>query len=87
MVVIGSGFIGCEIASSLRIRGHPVELVSDEPVPNAARLGEEAAEIIATWLAQDGVGLHFDSAVERIEPADESATIYTETSKSRASWW
>ena len=39
VVVIGSGFIGCEIASSLRIRGHPVSLVSDEPQPNAARLG------------------------------------------------
>jgi 3-phenylpropionate/trans-cinnamate dioxygenase ferredoxin reductase component len=75
LVVIGSGFIGCEIASSLRIRGHPVELVSDERAPNAERLGEEAAEIIATWLAQDGVGLHFDSAVERIEPADGSATV------------
>ena len=30
VVVIGSGFIGCEIAASLRRRGHPVALVSDE---------------------------------------------------------
>lgn len=76
MIVVGSGFIGCEIASSLRIRGHPVELVSDEPVPNAARLGEEAARILETWLAQDGVGLHFNTPVQRIEAADGSATVW-----------
>ncbi len=50
VAVIGSGFIGCEIAASLRMRGHPVELVSDETAPNAARLGDEAAAIIREWL-------------------------------------
>ncbi len=34
VVVIGSGFIGCEIAASLRMRGHAVTLVSDEAAPN-----------------------------------------------------
>src|SRR5579863_1081559 len=34
VVVIGSGFIGCEIASSLRHRGMRVTLVSDETAPN-----------------------------------------------------
>ena len=38
-VVIGSGFIGCEIAASLRHRGHPVTLVSDEPAPNCGAAG------------------------------------------------
>ena len=52
VTVIGSGFIGCEIAASLRMRGHPVELVSDEPAPNAARLGDEAAAIIARLAAR-----------------------------------
>ncbi len=35
VVVIGSGFIGCEIAASLKRRGHRVSLLSDEPLPNA----------------------------------------------------
>lgn len=39
MAVIGSGFIGCEIAASLRLRGHEVALVADESAPNATRLG------------------------------------------------
>ena len=41
--MIGSGYIGCEIAASLKRRGHDVTLISDEEQPNAARLGPEAA--------------------------------------------
>ena len=66
-IVIGSGFIGCEIAASLRMRGHRVELVSDEAAPNVARLGDEAAAVLARWLQEQGVALHLGTAVERIE--------------------
>lgn len=75
VVVIGSGFIGCEIASSLRSRGHRIDLISDEPAPNIGRLGEEAAEIISQWLADDGVGLHLGSAVETIEPSSPEVSV------------
>jgi len=68
VVVIGSGFIGCEIAASLRRRGHPVTLISDESEPNAARLGEEPARQIHNWLAADGVVLYLGAEVESIEP-------------------
>ena len=70
VVVIGSGFIGCEIASSLRARGHGVELISDEPLPNSRRLGEPQARILADWLAQDGVRTHLGVSVERIDRSD-----------------
>lgn len=76
VVVIGAGFIGCEIASSLRARGHPVDLVSDEPAPNARRLGDAPAALLRQWLSDDGVGLHFNASVERIEP-DHDATAVT----------
>jgi 3-phenylpropionate/trans-cinnamate dioxygenase ferredoxin reductase subunit len=66
-IVIGSGFIGCEIAASLRMRGHRVELVSDEAAPNVARLGDEAAAVLVRWLQEQGVALHLGTAVERIE--------------------
>jgi 3-phenylpropionate/trans-cinnamate dioxygenase ferredoxin reductase component len=65
-IVIGSGFIGCEIAASLRMRGHHVELVSDESAPNAARLGDQAAAVLAGWLQEQGVVLTLGAAVERI---------------------
>jgi NADPH-dependent 2,4-dienoyl-CoA reductase/sulfur reductase-like enzyme len=75
VAVIGSGFIGCEIAASLRMRGHAVELVSDESAPNAARLGDEAAAILAGWLSDDGVVLHLGMSVERIEHAGKLTTV------------
>jgi 3-phenylpropionate/trans-cinnamate dioxygenase ferredoxin reductase subunit len=67
-VVIGSGFIGCEAAVSLAMRGLRVTLVSDEAVPHAARLGKEAGGRIATWLAEQGVALALGVAVESIAP-------------------
>jgi 3-phenylpropionate/trans-cinnamate dioxygenase ferredoxin reductase component len=66
VVVIGSGFIGCEIAASLCMRGHRVGLVSDESAPNAGRLGDEAAAVLAGWLEEQGVTLHLGTEVERI---------------------
>ena len=67
VIVMGSGFIGCEIAASLRRRGHEVMLLSDEPAPNAARLGLEAAGELRAWLEDEGVELNLGTAVERIE--------------------
>jgi 3-phenylpropionate/trans-cinnamate dioxygenase ferredoxin reductase subunit len=75
VTVIGSGFIGCEIAASLRMRGHPVELVSDETAPNAARLGDAAAAIIRAWLREAGVSLTLGTPVDRIEPGSDAATV------------
>jgi 3-phenylpropionate/trans-cinnamate dioxygenase ferredoxin reductase subunit len=76
-VVIGSGFIGCEIASSLRARGHEVDLVSDEPLPNSVRLGEPQAQILRDWLTEDGVRAHLGQAVESIERTDGAVAVST----------
>jgi 3-phenylpropionate/trans-cinnamate dioxygenase ferredoxin reductase component len=75
VTVIGSGFIGSEIAASLRMRGHPVDLVSDETEPNAARLGAAAAAIIRGWLLQAGVTLALGTPVDRIEHGSDAATV------------
>ena len=66
VVVVGSGFIGCEIAASLRRRGHPVTLFSDEDGPNVGRLGPEAAAELASWLNAEGVTLHLGDAIDSI---------------------
>lgn len=66
VVVIGSGFIGCEIAASLRRRGHLVTLVSDEEQPNVARLDVEAAERLHRWLDEEGVISHLGAPVDQI---------------------
>jgi 3-phenylpropionate/trans-cinnamate dioxygenase ferredoxin reductase component len=81
VVVIGSGFIGCEIAASLRARGLPVDLVSDEPLPNCARLGEPQARIVQEWLTEAGVGTHLGAPVQAIEHVDGVVTVITDTER------
>ena len=68
-VVIGSGFIGCEAAASLAMRGLEVTIVSGESLPQAARLGVDAGERIAAWLREAGVTLLLGVEVEAIEDA------------------
>ena len=66
--VIGSGFIGCEAAASLAMRGLDVTLASDEDIPHATRLGEEAGRRIMGWLEELGVKLTLGRKVS--EPPD-----------------
>jgi 3-phenylpropionate/trans-cinnamate dioxygenase ferredoxin reductase component len=75
VVVIGSGFIGCEIAASLKLRGHAVTLISDEDEPNAARLGLEAAAHIRRWLEADGVDVNLGAEVEEIAAVDGALEV------------
>jgi NAD(P)H-nitrite reductase large subunit len=65
-IVIGSGFIGCEAAASLALRGLKVTLVGDEATPQEARLGAEAGARIQRWLEELGVELVLGAAVQEI---------------------
>ena len=65
-LVVGSGFIGCEAAASLAMRGVDVTLVSDEDIPHASRLGEEAGRRITGWLEAAGVTLKLGQPVEEL---------------------
>jgi len=56
-VVVGSGFIGCEAAVSLALRGLQVTMATDETRPQEARLGPDVARRIAGWLDEAGVHL------------------------------
>jgi 3-phenylpropionate/trans-cinnamate dioxygenase ferredoxin reductase subunit len=57
VLVIGSGFIGCEAAVSLALRGAAVSIATLESSPQIERLGEEVSGCIAGWLAGYGVDL------------------------------
>jgi 3-phenylpropionate/trans-cinnamate dioxygenase ferredoxin reductase component len=54
-VVIGAGFIGCEAAASLAMRGVSTTLVAPDPVPQGKRLGENAGQRIVGLLRKVGV--------------------------------
>ena len=67
VVVVGSGFIGCEAAASLARLGHDVTMIADEAAPNVERLGEAAAGRIAEWVREEGVVLLAGTELDRIE--------------------
>ncbi|MGI8556993.1 MAG: NAD(P)/FAD-dependent oxidoreductase [Solirubrobacteraceae bacterium] len=69
VVVVGSGFIGCEIAASLTLRGAAVTLVTDEPTPQGRRLGDTAGARIGGWLEELGVRLVLGAKIAKIERA------------------
>jgi 3-phenylpropionate/trans-cinnamate dioxygenase ferredoxin reductase component len=57
VIVVGTGFIGCEIAASLALRGANVKLVGEQELPQQERLGAEVGRHLAGWLAELGVEL------------------------------
>ena len=77
VVVIGSGFIGCEIAASLRAIGHPVRLCSQEAAPNAERLGPDAAARLQSWLTEAGIELALGAEVSSIRRDGEQIEVHT----------
>jgi 3-phenylpropionate/trans-cinnamate dioxygenase ferredoxin reductase component len=73
-LVVGSGFIGCEAAASLAIRGAEVTMATLEAAPQVQRLGEEVAAEISGWLTGLGVEVMPEAELKSIRPAgDRSA--------------
>ncbi len=69
VIVIGTGFIGCEIAASLTARGARVKLIGQEALPQEARLGADAGRRIAGWLDELGVELIAQAQVSAVRDA------------------
>lgn len=66
VVVVGSGFIGCEAAASLAGRGLRTTLVTPEAAPQAGRLGDWVGARIAQWLEAAGVEVRSGVTVEGV---------------------
>ena len=54
-VIVGAGFIGCEVAASLRKLGVEVVLVEPQPAPLASVLGEQVGNLITRLHRAEGV--------------------------------
>jgi 3-phenylpropionate/trans-cinnamate dioxygenase ferredoxin reductase component len=78
-VVIGSGFIGCEAAASLALRGIPVTLVAPEQLPQESRLGPEAAERLRALVTKTGAhhvgGVNVEEISDKGVRLDNGVTI------------
>jgi 3-phenylpropionate/trans-cinnamate dioxygenase ferredoxin reductase subunit len=65
-VVVGAGFIGCEVAASLRGLGVDVVLVEPQPAPLASVLGEQIGSLIARLHREEGVDVRIGIGVTEV---------------------
>ncbi|WP_245746054.1 NAD(P)/FAD-dependent oxidoreductase [Nocardia altamirensis] len=65
-LVVGAGFIGCELAASFRTRGVEVILVEPQPTPLASVLGAEIGALVARMHTAAGVDLRCGTGLDTL---------------------
>lgn len=65
-VIVGAGFIGCEVAASLRRLGVGVVLVEPQPAPLAGVLGEQIGTLVARLHRAEGVDVRTGVGVAEV---------------------
>ncbi|WP_336084306.1 NAD(P)/FAD-dependent oxidoreductase [Nocardia sp. SSK8] len=69
-LVIGAGFIGCELAASFRAAGVAVTVVEPQPTPLASVLGEQIGALVARLHSGEGVDLRCGLGVDTLTVDD-----------------
>jgi 3-phenylpropionate/trans-cinnamate dioxygenase ferredoxin reductase component len=77
VVVIGAGWIGCEVAASAKQRGADVTMVAPEDVPLERVLGSEVGAVFREVHASRGVELVLGTGVEAIEGSGRVSGVRT----------
>jgi 3-phenylpropionate/trans-cinnamate dioxygenase ferredoxin reductase component len=77
LVVVGAGWIGCEVAASARQKGMDVTVVEPLSVPLERVLGPELGAIYRDVHADQGVDLRLGSGVEAFEGAGRVERVRT----------
>jgi NADPH-dependent 2,4-dienoyl-CoA reductase/sulfur reductase-like enzyme len=70
-VIIGAGFIGCEVAASLRQLGVDVVIVEPQPTPLASVLGEKIGSLITRLHRAEGVDVRCGVGVASVTGTDK----------------
>ena len=74
-VVVGAGFIGCEVAASLRTLDVDVTLVEPQPAPLASVLGEQIGGLITRLHRAEGVDVRCGVGVAEVNGDDRVRTV------------
>jgi 3-phenylpropionate/trans-cinnamate dioxygenase ferredoxin reductase subunit len=80
-VVVGMGFIGSEVASTLRELGLEVKAVEPFRVPLERALGPEVGRVIADLHAEHGVEAFYGEGVESFEGAARVERVVTSSGR------
>jgi NADPH-dependent 2,4-dienoyl-CoA reductase/sulfur reductase-like enzyme/nitrite reductase/ring-hydroxylating ferredoxin subunit len=78
-VVLGLGFIGMEVAASLRERGLAVTVVGQEAAPFQKQLGEEVGQAFIRLHRQHGVEFRLGTRVQALAGEQEVKSVILET--------
>lgn len=74
-VVVGAGFIGCEVAASLRGLGVEVVLVEPQPTPLASVLGEQIGALVTRLHRDEGVDVRTGIGVAEVRGEGRVDTV------------
>jgi 3-phenylpropionate/trans-cinnamate dioxygenase ferredoxin reductase subunit len=77
VAVIGAGWIGSEVAASVRQLGADVAIIAPEQYPLERVLGPEVGGVYKTLQAEHGIEQHYTTGVERIEGSDRASGVRT----------
>jgi len=80
-VVIGLGFIGCEVAASLRMLGLEVTAIDPGQAPLARVIGPEVGAVIAALHQSHGVQLVLGEGVDRLEGGERVERVVTQSGR------
>ena len=80
-VVIGMGFIGCEVAASLRQKGVDVVAIDPSPTPLFRVLGHQVGEVITAIHHDHGVDTIFGDVVTRFEGRGRVERVVTRSGR------
>jgi len=75
LVLIGSGWIGMEVAASARTLGNDVTVLERDAVPLALAVGEQMGDVFRRLHEDHGVDLRTSANVERIVGSDRAEAV------------
>jgi 3-phenylpropionate/trans-cinnamate dioxygenase ferredoxin reductase subunit len=78
-VVVGMGFIGAEVAASLRSLGVDVAAVEPFETPLFRIVGPEVGRVVESFHRDHGVEMHFGETVDRFEGASRVEAVVTKS--------
>lgn len=77
VIVVGAGWIGCEVAAGARTSGAQVTMLTPDPFPLVRVLGPDVGAVFAELHAEHGVDLRLGTGVAAIVGGDRAQGVRT----------